>query len=134
VSPARKDREPELPAAAEALRELLGQAHGAIRDLERLLREFRAAAADNAQAAREAAYAAGCEQITALSVHLQEQMNQAATDLNEAVSRARLDVAAAITPTSIHIVDADDESGTPGLVTIEFAGNLFDDKIEVRKT
>jgi F0F1-type ATP synthase membrane subunit b/b' len=134
VSAGRRARAEQLPEAEARLRELLAEAHGAIQDLGRLLREFRAVSAGNAQAARDAAYTAGCEQITLLSSHLQEQMNQAATDLNDAVTRARHDVMEAITPTAIHIVDADEENGQRGLVTIEFAGNLFDDKIEVKAT
>jgi hypothetical protein len=134
VSTGRRARAEQVPEAEERLRELLAEAHGAVQDLERLLRGFRAATADNAKAARDAAFEAGCEQINLFGAHLQQEMNQAATDLNEAVTRARHDIMAAITPTAIHIVDADEATGERGLVTIEFAGNLFDDMIEVRKT
>jgi acetate kinase len=133
MSAGRRARAEQVPEAEARLRELLAEAHGAIQDLDRLLRDFRAAVADNARAAREAAYAAGCEQITLLGAHLQEQMNKAATDLNERVTSARHDIAAAITPTAIHIEDADEEAGIRGLVTIEFAGNLFDDAVAVRR-
>jgi hypothetical protein len=120
----RKDRAAELPAAEARLRDLLAEAHGAIRDMDRLIREHRALMADTAHAAQDAAFRAGCEEINRFSAHFQRQMNDAAEELNQAVRGAREQVADAITPTKL-VVDAN------GGVTIEFGGDLFDSAIPV---
>ncbi|HEX4399651.1 MAG TPA: hypothetical protein VH136_18575 [Trebonia sp.] len=132
MSTGRRARAEQVPEAEAALRELLADAHGAIQDLTRLLKEVRAAIAAGAAAADKAAYDAADKQILAFQEHLQREANKASADLNEAVTRARLDVAAAITPTAIHVTEAVGDQ--PGLVSIDFAGHLFDDAVTVRKT
>jgi ABC-type transporter Mla subunit MlaD len=121
----RKDRAAELPDAEARLRELLAEVHGATRDLDRLLREARGLINDNAKAAADAAFRASSEEMKRFSAHFQRQMNEAAIELNSAVSRAREQVINAITPTSLVV---DDKSG---LVRIEFSGELFDADVPV---
>lgn len=120
----RKDRAAELPAAEGRLRELLAEAHGAIRDMERLLREHRALIADNGRAAADAAFRASSQEMSRFSAHFQRQMNEAAGELNTAVHAARNQIADAITPTKL-VVDAQ------GGVQIEFGGDLFDAAVPV---
>lgn len=79
---------PADEAAAE-LRELIREAHGATRDLARVLRECRELRAELANQARDAAAAAANAEIERFSRHLQNEMNRHAADLNAGVARAQ---------------------------------------------
>jgi hypothetical protein len=121
----------ELPAQLAQLRELIREAHGATKDLRAAIREARAFAdglvglVDKAaEAARRAAYEAGCVQVAELEAHLQGEMNASAAKLNQAVIEARGHISRALTP-KIASLDLTD-TGEPGVLMVQFEGNLFD--------
>lgn len=113
----------ELPRQLAELRGLIREGHGVIKDMNRLLREYRNAAADAAGQARQAAAEAASEEMTRASRHIQAEMNRHAKDLNRAVQAARVQVVKALT---VRTLDAGPDGG--GL-TATFAGNLFDDDV-----
>jgi hypothetical protein len=119
----------ELPGQLAQLRELVREAHGATKDLNRAIREAKSYA-DNlvrmvdaaAEASRRAAYDAGCEQLAAFQEHLQGEMNRSAAKLNQAVIDARGHIGRALTPkVATYALDGD-----PAALVIQFEGNLFD--------
>ena len=121
----------ELPAQLAQLRELIRDAHGATKDLRAAIKEARAFAdglvdlVDKAaEAARRAAFEAGCAQVTELEAHLQREMNASAAKLNQAVIEARGHISRAMTPklASLDLTD----TGEPGVLLVQFEGNLFD--------
>ena len=102
------------------LRELIREAHGAIKDMERLLRDFRQAAREGAEQGRAAAQEAAKAEMDRFNEHLQGQMDAAAKDLNRAVEAARMHVVKQLTVSEL-------ESGPDGKgLRVKFAGNLFD--------
>ena len=121
-----------LPGQLAELRELVREAHGATKDLNRAIKEARAfadglvqlvdAAAD---AARNAAHAAGVEQMREFEAHIQAEMNRNAANLNRSIQEARGHIARALRP---KVVALDPESAT---MAIQFEGNLFADDIPV---
>jgi hypothetical protein len=122
----------ELPGQLAQLRELVREAHGATKDLRTAIREAKDyadslvklvdAAAD---AARRAAYAAGCEQVRELEAHLQAEMNRSAADLNAAVQVARDHISKALMPKVASVLlDGDDD--LPSRLLVTFEGGLFD--------
>jgi len=117
----RREADPaELRAAADELRSLVREAHEAIKDMDRLLAEFRRAAQDAAGSGRKAAFDAASTEMARFSDHLQAEMNRSAADLNAAVDRARRQVIEAVRPTEI-TVDSD-----TGRIEVHFAGGTFD--------
>jgi hypothetical protein len=121
----------ELPGQLAQLRELVREAHGATKDLNRAIREAREYA-DNllkmvdaaADASRRAAYDAGCSQLAEFQEHLQGEMNRSAAKLNQAVIDARAHICRALTPKLASLDLAD--NGEPGVLMVQFEGNLFD--------
>lgn len=121
----------ELPAQLAQLRELIREAHGATKDLRQATREAKDYAGSlvalvdaAAEASRRAAYDAGCAQLAAFQEHLQGEMNRSAAKLNQAVVEARGHISRALTPKLAQLDLADD--GSPGLLMVQFEGNLFD--------
>lgn len=105
--------------AAEELRELVREAHGAIKDMERLLRDIRQASREGTEQARTAAQEAAKAEMAKFQEHIQGQMDDAAADLNKAVDAARMHVVKQLTISEIEQI--------PGQGTrVKFAGNLFD--------
>lgn len=121
----RKDRAGELDDTEARLRGLLTEAHGTVRDLDRLLREARNLVNDNAKAAADASFRSASEEMNRFSAHFQRQMNAAAQELNAAVSAARDQVIDAIAP---EVVSIDPETG---FIAVRFAGALFDAQVPV---
>jgi hypothetical protein len=102
------------------LRELIREAHGAIKDMERLLRDFRQAGREGAEQGRTAAQEAAKAEMARFQEHIQGQMDEAARDLNRAVEAARMQVIKQLTVSEL-------ESGPDGKgLKVKFAGNLFD--------
>lgn len=110
----------ELPALLAELREATRDAHAAVKDLTGVLREYRKAAADGVQAARDAAANAASEELVKFGEHLQKEMNHAAADLNRSVNTAREAIAAQLTPRQV-VVNED------GRVQFTFTGNFDQD-------
>jgi ABC-type transporter Mla subunit MlaD len=117
----------ELPRQLGELRELIREAHGATKDLNRAIREARDFA-DNlvkmvdaaADASRRAAWAAGAEQLAEYQAHIQGEMNRSAAELNKAIVAAREHIGRALRP---KIASIEPEEGT---LVIQFEGALFD--------
>lgn len=105
--------------AASELRELVREAHGAIKDMERLLRDIRQASRDGTEQARTAAQEAAKAEMTKFRDHIQAQMDDSARDLNRAVEAARLHVVKQLTITEVEQLPG---SGS----RVKFAGHLFD--------
>jgi hypothetical protein len=108
------------------MRELIREAHGAIRDLDRLLADarqfareamtgFRAAAA---QAAGEAANA----ELISFAAEFQKMANDSAADLNRGVEAARLQIMEALAISELEPVEIDGHTG----LRVRWAGGLFD--------
>jgi F0F1-type ATP synthase membrane subunit b/b' len=110
----------ELPRQLAELRELIPEAHAAVKDLTGVLREYRKIMADGVHAARDAAENAATEEMHRFAVHLQKEMNAAAADLNEAVNTARKAITQQLTPRAV-TVDAD------GKVHFTFTGHFDQD-------
>lgn len=123
----------ELPGQLAELRELIREAHGATKDLNRAIKEAREFADGlvklvdaAAESARRAAYDAGAEQMREFQAHIQAEMNRSAAKLNQAVIEARGHIGRALTPKVAMALDAD-----PGALVVQFEGNLFDAEIPV---
>jgi hypothetical protein len=121
----------ELPRQLAELRELIREAHGATKDLRAAIKDARAFAdglvdlvPQAAESARRAAFEAGCKQVKELEAHLQSEMNASAAKLNQAVIEARGHISRALTPKLASLDLADD--GGPGVLMVQFEGNLFD--------
>jgi ABC-type transporter Mla subunit MlaD len=71
--------------AAEQLRGLIREAHGAAKDLRGLLREYRELKAQIVQETQKAAN----DELARLNRHLQQQMNEKARELNASVRVAQ---------------------------------------------
>lgn len=107
-------------AEVDDLRELVREAHGAMKDLERLLRQVREAARDGANQAREAAEEAAIAVMKEFERHIQREADIMAHDLNRAVQAARNQI--------IDQLTVDYAEPMPGGGTrVKFKGNLFDD-------
>lgn len=76
-------------AVAEQLRELLGEARGAVKDLTLLLRQIREATTQGAIAAGKAAHEAFESEMDEAFKQIQDTMNGHAAELNRGVARAR---------------------------------------------
>jgi hypothetical protein len=117
----------ELPRQLAELRELIREAHGATKDLNRAIREAREYA-DNlvkmvdaaADASRRAAFAAGAEQLAEYQAHIQAEMNRSAAELNKAIVAAREHIGRALRP-KIASIDPGDAT-----IVLQFEGALFD--------
>ena len=117
--------EPDKAEQATAeLRELIREAHAAIKDLTRVLREVRQAVRDGTAEARDTMAKAANDAIDEFTVHWQKQADQAAADLNRDLLAARAHLIKALTIKSME--------GIPGErgIRVEFAGQLFDDGTE----
>jgi hypothetical protein len=112
--------DPAAAAAAE-LRELIREAHGATKDLARVLREVRQVITGGAAQAAQAAQAASDEELRRYSRHLQKEMNRHAADLNAVVSRAQTHIIEAL---MISHLEADPDH--PGRMRFMFKGRPFD--------
>jgi hypothetical protein len=124
----------ELPAQLAQLRDLIREAHGATKDLRAAIREARQFADGlvglvdaAAESARRAAHEAGVEQLAAFERHLQGEMNRSAAKLNQAVIEARGHIGRALTPKLASLDLAD--NGEPGVLVVQFEGNLFDAEV-----
>lgn len=110
----------ELAAQLLELRELIREAHAAIKDGRGLLKELRRESAGITEQARAAAQQAALEEMTRFQAHIQGEMDRTARDLNRAVEAARHQVVRQLTISSLE----ENPDGT-GL-RVKFAGNLFD--------
>ena len=109
----------ELPGLLIELRELIRQAHAAIKDGNQLLKELRAISAEGAERARTAAERAAVTEMQRFQAHIQAEMDRHASDLNRSVSAARLQVIKALTVKKI--AERPDGKG----LEVSFTGNLF---------
>ncbi len=113
--------DPAAAAAAE-LRELIREAHGATKDLARVLREIRQAIAGGAAQAAQAAQAAGNAELGRYSRHLQREMNQQSAELNAAIARAQQNIIDALV-----ISHVEQDPDVPGRLRFTFRGAPFDE-------
>lgn len=109
-------------AAAAELRELIREAHGATRDLTRLLRECREMKAHLAHEAEAAANQAATDEINRFSRHLQQEMNRHAANLNASVDRAQRHIVKSLS--NAKFVTTED-----GELAIRFLHGKFNDDV-----
>lgn len=121
---ARPGPDADADRTTAQLRELIREAHGAVKDLRAAIRDAKALAAVAADAAALAAHDAAAEEMQRGADHLQREMNQQATQLNRAVQAARRHIVAQLATAWL---EPPDESGR---FQIKFEVPLFDDQIE----
>jgi hypothetical protein len=124
-----EERAARAEEAERRLREATAEAHGAIRDLDRMLREYRELAkATNAASAAAAAKAAGeaaNAELISFAAEFQKMANDSAADLNASIEAARLAIMAALSVSELEPVEIDGHTG----LRVKWAGGLFDDKV-----
>jgi len=108
----------------EQLRELVREAHGAIRDLDRLLAEYRRVARDTAHDAQTRVFAAANAELGRFSAHLQREANALAKQLNTAILAAQRNITDSLAISEVF-------ETADGKLGIKFAGGLFDDQVPV---
>lgn len=105
---------------AAELRELIREAHGAIKDLDRLLAQARQVIRDGAVQARDAAHRATEEELDSFAERWQAEADRHAVSLNEAVKAARLQILK-----QLMIAELEPMEGGHGL-RVKWDGALFD--------
>lgn len=112
----------DLPGQMIELRQLIVEAHSAIADMDRLLRQLRQQSADAAAQMRKDAERTANDLIAELVRHLQVQQNQASADLNRAVDRARVAVIDSLTMTRL-------QPDGKGGYKVQWARGRFDEAV-----
>jgi hypothetical protein len=127
--PAKPQRRPvaddpdALRALRDELREATREAHGAVRDLDRLLGDYRKLTADVRLLIMGDAQEAANAELKRYGAHLQAEMNEKAADLNRAVDAAREHIVRALTVAELSI--------TPeGRLAVHFKGGRFDADVD----
>ena len=104
------------------LRELVRDAHGAIKDLGRLLDEYRRIARDAANDARARAQQAAAAELADFAEHLQREANRMSAQLNRAVHEAQRNVVR-----QLEVADMGETK--EGRLWVRFKGAPFDDQV-----
>lgn len=115
--------DPDRVAALNAeLRETVREAHAALKDMERVLREYRANAATTMADIGEAAAQVAAAELRRYGEHLQSEMNAQAVNLNRAVDAARNHI---VTQLTLAWLEPDPE--VHGRLRFVFHGAPFDE-------
>lgn len=115
--------DPDRMAALNAeLRETVREAHAALKDMERVLREYRENAATTMADIGEAAAQVAAAELRRYGEHLQAEMNAQAVNLNRAVDEARHHI---VTQLTLAYIEPDPE--VRGRLRFVFTGAPFDE-------
>jgi hypothetical protein len=117
---------------AEQLRELIREANGVVKDLSRLLREYKQLTADPVKQLTDAMTEAARDQMRRADREIQQSINQSSADLNKAVARAREIIMKQLTLSTLEIVN--DEAGQPMEMRVKWANEgAFNEHAELPK-
>lgn len=109
-----------LPGLLTELRELVREAHAAIKDLTPLIREHRRIAEDGARDLLARIEETVNAELRRVEAHLQAEQNTASAELNQAVGVAREHIVSCLTPDKVSIAP-------DGHVQFTFKGNFQED-------
>jgi hypothetical protein len=108
------------PDPAAELRELVREAHGAIRDLDRLLADYRRILREGAEEARQAAFKAADAEIARFGSHLEDEARRVGETIQQSIGRARAHIME-------HLMISTLETMPDGRIKISFATGGDDD-------